>query len=175
MAPQGFQWDPSPEQEPRPPGCPFLRSGCRPVQGPPPPQPPAPTSDFCRSRVEQCMPGPVPSLSGEDGPPRADTAAGFQGGWIKGQDPAPHFCSCWLDPHCGKPSCLPALASTQPQALRRGPCHLGQGPLLGPAKPWVQRHHKQPLEHKTCWARPAVCPQDRKYPCRPWRTCLAWN
>eukprot|EP00070_Physeter_catodon_P017863 XP_023977278.1 uncharacterized protein LOC102996410 [Physeter catodon] len=32
------------------------------------------------------------------------------------------------------------LASTQSRALRPGPCHLGQGPLLGPAKPWAQRH-----------------------------------
>ena len=72
---------------------------------------------------------------------------GRQSSWIPGRpDEGSSLVQPLAGPHCGNPSCLPTLwRPHSPRALRPGPCHLGQGPLLGPAKPWAQRHPQAAL------------------------------
>ena len=135
---------------PKAPGCPFLCSGCRPVQGTP--------SDFSRSRVEQCMPGPAPSLGGEDGPPPGQTkqldsreaGRGLLTRAATGRTPLrePFL---FTNP----------LASTQPPGTASWSLSPGAGPPAGSSQtlgaeaptsgPWNRKHAgpSPPFAHKT--------------------------
>ncbi|XP_057591056.1 collagen alpha-1(I) chain-like [Hippopotamus amphibius kiboko] len=125
-------------------------------------------SDFSRSRGEQGTLGPAPSPSGEDGPRRADTAAGFRGGWTRDWGPAPAGSRAPEPATGGHPpppwEAFPFADSgthTGPGTVSwaRSP---GAGPLLCPAKPGRCGPRAWPLEHRTRWARPSLCPQDKK-------------
>lgn len=110
--------------------------------------------------MEQCLPGPAPSLSGEDGPPgqtqQLDSRAAGQGT----QGPAPHFCSCWPDPTAGSlPVCPlwrphnPGRCIVVPVTWGRAPCWVQPNPgCRGTTSgPWNTKHAGPgpPFAHKT--------------------------